>query len=287
MISIAVAISCCISPLQLPTAPSTTFQAELGSGPQTISLIGDYGNTYPDPTCCTIVPNVQSVTPPGPLGQFTHPDALTTIVDVTDAGEVGKNYFLNFSIQPGCFDFPPAIFIIVQVVDPCETVVMSVDGGDEIFTPAPAIELVQFVEYPAVSYSWGDDIVTSSLTELYQCGPLEHILYQQPSSTVPTSTVFQNISLNSSVKSFEVLTSDFADVGQYELQLLVRYQAYPSSSASKTFLIRIEDYCQPSQITLNTFTVNPLTYEIGLPQEQAQLIQPWASTVPELCLLDF
>ena len=58
------------------------------------------------------------------------------------------------------------------------------------------------------------------------------------------------------MKTLDVKTDDFADVGIYRVKLEVFYAAYAAQSTvqkySKDFLIEVKDYCQPASLDIIT-----------------------------------
>ena len=58
------------------------------------------------------------------------------------------------------------------------------------------------------------------------------------------------------MKTLDVKTDDFANVGIYKVKLEVFYATYAAQSKvqkySKDFLIEVKDYCQPTSIDIST-----------------------------------
>ena len=70
------------------------------------------------------------------------------------------------------------------------------------------------------------------------------------------SDVFPTADFSASIKTLDVKTDDFANVGTYRVKLEVFYAAYAAQSTvqkyPKDFLIEVKDYCQPTSIDITT-----------------------------------
>ena len=70
------------------------------------------------------------------------------------------------------------VILTVNILDPCEVGTLTLTIDDSIFKPSPQISLTQFVNYDALSITWTDSIISSSITTaINPCGTLNYKLW--------------------------------------------------------------------------------------------------------------